>query len=65
MDDKVLVRLRTRGRHTGDLDGTPAMGNRVDVEATDLFRVECGKLAEHWALMDEVTMLKQIGVVDA
>ena len=30
----------------------------------DYFRVADGILAEHWALMDNLTMLKQIGVVD-
>ena len=31
----------------------------------DLFRIADGKLAEHWALMDNLTMLKQIGAVSA
>jgi predicted SnoaL-like aldol condensation-catalyzing enzyme len=31
----------------------------------DLFRVEGDRLVEHWALMDNLNLLKQIGAVDA
>ena len=52
-----------QGRHTGDFNGTSAMGYRIDAAVMDLFRVGDGRLAEHWALMDTLTMLRQIGAV--
>jgi len=63
--DRVLARLRFQGRHTGEFQGVPATGKAVDIAVMDFFHVAGGRLAEHWALMDNLTMLKQIGAVDA
>lgn len=63
--DRVLLRLRMTGRHTGELMGTPATGRTIDIAVMDYFRVADGRLAEHWALMDNLSLLKQIGAVDA
>ena len=60
-DGKVLVRLRFRGTHKGDLFGHPPRGDDIDVEVFDLFRLEGGQLAEHWAMVDTVSLLRQIG----
>ena len=61
----MLVHLRMQGRHTGEFDGKPTTGKRIDAAVMDLFRVEHGRLVEHRALMDNMTMPKQIGAVDA
>lgn len=63
--DRVLVRLRQKGRHTGDFQGTPPTGRAIDIGVMDYFRIADGRIAEHWALMDNLTLLKQIGAVDA
>ncbi|GJE75288.1 ester cyclase [Methylorubrum suomiense] len=63
--DRVLARLRFTGRHTGEFEGTPATGNGVDIAVMDYFRVANGQLVEHWALMDNLGMLRQIGAVEA
>lgn len=63
--DRVLVRLRFRGRHTGDLMGLPASGRSIDIAVMDLFRIVDGRLVEHWALLDNLGMLKQVGAFPA
>ena len=63
--DRVLVRLRFRGRHTGDLMGLPASGRSIDIAVMDLFRIVEGRLVEHWALLDILGMLKQVGALPA
>jgi len=60
-DDKVLVCLRFRGTHRGDFFGHAATGNAIDVEVFDLFRFSDGKLIEHWAMVDTLGLLKQLG----
>ena len=60
-----LVHLRQVATHSGEYDGMPATGTRTDIEVMDLFRVEGDRLVEHWALMDNLDLLKQIGAVDA
>lgn len=59
---KVLVRLRFRGTHEGELFGIAPTGNPIDVEVFDLFRLEDGKLVEHWAMVDTLGLLRQLGV---
>lgn len=63
--DRVLVHLRQVATHSGDYQGISATGTRTDIEVMDLFRIEGDRLVEHWALMDNLTLLKQIGAVDA
>ena len=60
-DDKVLVCLRFRGTHKGEMFGYAPTGNAIDVEVFDLFRLENGKLVEHWAMVDSLGLLKQLG----
>lgn len=61
-DGKVLVRLRVVGTHGGDLTGVPASSRRIDTGVLDLFRFADGQLVEHWALLDNLGLLRQIGV---
>ena len=60
--EKVLVRLWIRGHQRGDLLGIPATGKPIEVAVLDLFQIRDGKLVEHWALLDNLGMLKQLGV---
>ena len=60
---KVLVRLKMRGRHTGMFMGRKATDKPINIDVMDLFRVADGRLVEHWALMDNLSLLQQIGAV--
>ena len=62
--DRVAVRLLTRGTHTGEFMGRPSTGRRFEIEAIHIFRMENGKLAEHWAKRDDVGLAKQLGVLE-
>ena len=61
--DKVVTRMTARGTHEGDLPGIPATGNRLEMTATAIHRIEDGKLAEHWSNKDELAFLQQLGVI--
>ena len=60
--EKVLARLRVRGTHNGELMGMPPTGRKIDIAVLDLFQIRDGKLIEHWALLDNLGMLRQLGV---
>ena len=60
--EKVLVRLRVRGTHGGELMGIAATGRRIDIGVLDLFHIRGGRLIEHWALLDNLGLLRQLGV---
>ena len=61
-DGKVLVRLRVVGTHGGELMGLAPTGRKIDIGVMDLFYVRDGMLVEHWALLDNLGLLKQLGV---
>lgn len=50
--DLVATRKTFRGTHRGELWGLPPTGNAVEWEFIDIFRVQDGKLVEHWTSMD-------------
>ena len=60
--DRVAVRLITRGTHTGEFMGTPPTGRRFEIEAIHIFRIQDGKVAEHWAKRDDVGLARQLGL---
>jgi predicted ester cyclase len=51
------------GTHRGELAGVPATGKRVEFDCTDIFRVEDGKVAEHWGTTDNLSLMRQIGAM--
>jgi steroid delta-isomerase-like uncharacterized protein len=61
--DRVSVRATVSGKHTGELMGIPATGKDLNVPLADYFRLQGGKVAEHWGVMDSGTMLMQMGIV--
>ena len=63
--EKVLVRLRVRGTHTGAFGDMPATGRAIDIGVLDLVQIRDGVLVEHWALLDNLGMLKQLGALPA
>ena len=59
---KVAVRLTIRGTHRGEMAGIAPTGQPIEVGVMDLFHLRDGKLSEHWALFDNLGMLRQLGV---
>jgi predicted ester cyclase len=63
--EKVLVRLFIRATHTGLFGAMPATGNAIRVPVLDLFQIRDGVLIEHWAQLDNLGMLRQLGALPA
>ena len=61
--DKVLTRFTWRGTHRGEFAGIPPTNERVEVWAMALDRIADGKVVESRFLIDEVGMLRQLGVM--
>lgn len=51
------------GTQQGDWIGIPATGKHYSIHAMDIFRIENGKLAEHWDVLDTYGLFKQLGVI--
>ena len=63
--DKVLTRLTAAGTHKGDFQGIPATGKTFSMEGWGLDRIVDGKIVEHRAIDDVMTMMMQLGVIPA
>lgn len=61
--DKVAVRARFQGAHNGDLMGIPPTKKQVDVPFQIIYRIADGKIAEHWMSVDQMDLMKQLGVI--
>jgi steroid delta-isomerase-like uncharacterized protein len=60
--DKVAVRMTQSGTHTGTVRGIPPTGKRFSVDYVHWFRLADGKVAELWAVRDDLTRLQQLGL---
>lgn len=60
--DRVVVRWRNHGTHVGEFAGMPATGKTFSIEGIDIYRIEEGKLAEHWHVVDNLSLLQQVGL---
>lgn len=61
--DTVVFYQTLRGTHRGAFMGLAPTGKAVAFDATDIVRVEDGKMAEHWSVMDTLGLLQQLGAV--
>jgi len=61
--DFVWVYGTYSGTQTGEWLGIPASGKTFAFDAVDIFRLEDGRLAEHWDVMDVYGLFKQLGAI--
>lgn len=61
--DIVVTRWRARGTHDGDMGPIPATGRSFEMGGVTIERFAGGKIAEVWAVRDEVALLHQLGVL--
>ena len=61
--DRVVTRWTLRVTHTGEFRGIPATGKRITITGIGIFRFsEEGKVVESWDSLDQLGMLRQLGV---
>ena len=58
--DKVAVRLRFRGTHSGEFLGFAPTGRTVEYVSHEFYRVADGLIAEEWICSDTATLLSQL-----
>lgn len=59
----VAARYRWRGTQEGSFGDIPPAGKTVEVTGMDFYRLEQGKIVEHWHNIDELGLLRQLGAV--
>lgn len=62
--DTVAVRILSEGTNLGPLNGVvPPTGKRFSARQCHWFRVEGGKLVEHWATREDLPTMLQLGII--
>jgi predicted ester cyclase len=62
--DLVVERFTASGTHTGaPLMGVAATGKSIVMAGINIFRVSNGRIIERWGRLDEVGLLRELGLV--
>ena len=63
--DKVVTRKVFHGTHSGPLFGIPATGRIVQIDLIDIVRFSDGQIVEHWNVVDQLGLMRQLGALPA
>jgi predicted ester cyclase len=64
--DRVMVRHRHRGTHTGaPFMGIPASGRAFDFEGVEIARISGDRIVESWHVDDNLSLLQHLGAIPA
>jgi steroid delta-isomerase-like uncharacterized protein len=61
--DTVMMYSTTTATHKSEWLGNPATGNKLNFDVVDIFRIESGKIAEHWDVADTLKLFTQVGKI--
>ena len=58
--DRVAVRWKAEGTHSGDLRGLPATGRRLRFAGQTIYEMKDGQVAGHWQVVDRLGFVEQL-----
>lgn len=63
--DLVVERFTASGTHRGEVMGVAGTGRTVSLPGINIFRLRDGQIVERWGRLDELGLLRQLGLVPA
>jgi steroid delta-isomerase-like uncharacterized protein len=64
-DDRVVTRKTFHGTHGGPFLGLPPTGSPVRFEVVDILTFRDGRICEHRAVLDNLSLMQQLGAIPA
>jgi predicted ester cyclase len=61
--DRVVVRWTNTGTHVAEFAGIPPTGRPFTISGIDIYRLADGVLCEHWDVVDQLSLLGQLGLL--
>jgi len=58
--DRVMARYTISGIHKGELMGQPPTNERVTITGIDVFRLDEGKVVEHWDAAHQMSVISPL-----
>ena len=62
-ENRVAIRATFRGTHTAAFQGIQATGKDVTTPVMLIYRIDNGKIVEHWMNADVLGLLQQLGAI--
>jgi predicted ester cyclase len=62
-EDTVAARFKCTGTHRGEMMGIAPTGRHMEVDEVYFLRVQDGKFVEFWGLEDNLTRMRQLGLL--
>jgi predicted ester cyclase len=63
-DDHVILHLNFEGHFLGTLEGIQGKGEKISFIATDIYKIENGKITDNWHIEDVFTLFLQMEIVN-
>jgi steroid delta-isomerase-like uncharacterized protein len=60
--DLVVEEFTASGTHQGEIFGVPASGRTVSLPGINIWRVRDGRIVERWGRLDDLGLLRQLGL---
>ena len=61
--DKVVAYKTLTGTHSGPHLGVPTTNKRVQYQIISIYSIKDGKIVGYWGLQDEISLMRQFGVI--
>lgn len=62
-DDTVVIRWQAEGTNDGEFQGHAPTGKTATWTGVNIYRFECGRIAEEWSEGDGLGRLMQLGLI--
>jgi predicted ester cyclase len=62
--DKVVARVVMHGKHVGEFLGKQPTGVEFATKQIHVWRLEDGRMIEHWSVRDDLGQALQLGLLD-
>ncbi|MCA9880449.1 MAG: ester cyclase, partial [Thermomicrobiales bacterium] len=59
-DDLVAIRYTSTGTHEGEFQGYAPTGKSITWTGANIYRIECGRIAEVWSEVDALGRIAQL-----
>lgn len=61
--DMVVAHFNIKAKNSGPMGEMPATNKDVDINGVDIYKMENGKVVEHWGYFEEGKMMMQLGMM--
>jgi len=61
--NKVLIQARATGQNTGEFNGIPPTGRKMDLPFAIRYTIENNTITDHWLIADQMILMEQLGIM--